>query len=61
MMIPSQIVIDRARKFLRLRKPELMTDNIDPVWPVAAICWRMAKRLYARGHTIIEYEYGGMK
>jgi hypothetical protein len=58
MIIPAQVVIDRARKFVQLRKPELIAENIDPVWPVATVCWKMATRLYARGHSIIEYEYG---
>ncbi len=57
MMIPADKIVERARKIVRLRKPEIVADNVNDMFIVAAICKRMSDRWYARGHTIIEWEY----
>ena len=59
-MYPVDKIIDRGKKFMKLRREEL-SENVDRSWELAAICEKLSKRLYARGHKIIEYEYGTKK
>lgn len=59
MMIPAEKIVERARKIVRLRKPALVADNVDDTFLIAQLCARMSRLLYARGHSIIEYYYGG--
>jgi hypothetical protein len=59
MMYQAQEIIDRAEKLMRLRRGYASRDgSVDRAWELAAICKRFSDRLYARGHSIIEYEYG---
>jgi hypothetical protein len=61
MMVHSKVVMECADKFIRLRRPDLVSDNVVPLWLKAKICTKLGKRLYERGHSIIDYEYGSRK
>jgi hypothetical protein len=59
MMYHAAEIMDRAEKFTRLRRGyERLEGNVDRSWQMAIVCKRFSDRLYARGHSVIEYEYG---
>lgn len=57
MMISAEKIIERARKIVRLRKHIVVADDVDDTFLIAPLCARMSARWYARGNTIVEYEY----
>lgn len=57
MIIPAAKIVDRARKFIRLRHGEAMSDGVDCTFLLARICDKFGKRLYRRGHYVAEWFY----
>ncbi len=58
MMVRAEVVIERAEKFMRLRRGHGSKDgNVDRTWELATICKKFSDKLYARGNSITECEY----